>query len=72
MSLIAQRIDELINNGMTHLNLDHVDAIAALLRSTGRYSDPEVGRLVLDVLGAEAALSGPDADNARYLSGTSR
>ncbi len=67
MSLIAARLNDLIHDAKDHINYDRVEEIAAVLRSTGRYGS-EAADVAADVLAVNVVLSGPDADNARYLS----
>jgi biotin carboxylase len=71
MSLIAARLNDLIHEAKDHINLDRVEEIAAVLRSTGHYGS-EAAEVAAAVLAANFVLSGPDADNARHLSGYGR
>lgn len=70
MSLIAARLQSLIYDAKDELDRTQVDDIAAILRATGRYNEPT--EATRDVLAVIAVLSGPDADNARYLTGRAR
>jgi hypothetical protein len=71
VSLIAARLNDLIHEAKDHINLDHVEEIAAVLRSTGRYGS-EAAEAAADVLAVSHVLAGPNADNARFLSGQGR
>ena len=68
MSLIAARLNKLLHEAKDHINYDQVEEIAAMLRCTGHYGT-EAAQVAADVLAATFVLSGPNADNARYLSG---